>query len=508
MAVSDTPALAVGLPARRDRPERLNARVLEILIALPAALLATALLLPGIGRGPTLDAAVFAVAGRSLASGGMPYVDVWDHKPPVLYIDEAIAAAVPVGTLWSRIWIVTVAASAGTLVALAALLRNDFGSRVTIGPLLAAGVPLGAFFFAQGGGLSESFAILPATLALFLVARGGGSGSYVLAGVLAALGALTSFFVAPALLATWVLAVRQRAGVRRLGSFFGAAAISVVAVASWLFLRGALPDAIDQIVTYNGIYASLHQLDDRFVVLVLASLLGAAPLVTLAAVSVAHALWRRTMGDLEIAAATWLVGWVAIVISDGNLFRHYVLAVVPPLAVLAGAGLRLLVGTRVPIRRNVGVALVGCAVAGSVVTLLSVVEPAPTELVDRAAAAIRAQTASSDRIFVWGNEPSVYLAAERDPAGRYAFQYPLTTPGYSSQQQLAALAASWERQPPVVIVDAATNPDAVGGFPLFGPRLENVWVYTDELDPLREFIRARYDVAENVGAWVIYKLRA
>lgn len=69
---------------------------------LPAVLAAAAVVILGL---PTLilplhlDQALFAMVGRAVARGGMPYVDAWDFKQPSLYLVYAAAIHGPFGLM-------------------------------------------------------------------------------------------------------------------------------------------------------------------------------------------------------------------------------------------------------------------------------------------------------------------------------------------------------------------------------------------------------------------------
>jgi len=77
-----------------------------VLAQLGVALLAVAIHLPNLpfGKAPQEDAGVFLYAAQVLLDGGLPYRDVWDHKPPLIYVLDALGlllgAGSPVG-VWA-----------------------------------------------------------------------------------------------------------------------------------------------------------------------------------------------------------------------------------------------------------------------------------------------------------------------------------------------------------------------------------------------------------------------
>jgi len=124
------------------------------------------------------------------------------------------------------------------------------------------------------------------------------------------------------------------------------------------------------------------------------------------------------------------------------------------------------------------------------------------------AAWMESQGLAGERILVWGNVPQVYQFSESPPAVRYGFLYPLTTPGYASEERISELLVALEAAPPTLVVDAGSP---APGEPGFLPLLIDRPVATDGrdldlMDPLRDFVADRYEMVETVRGWPIYRL--
>jgi hypothetical protein len=129
----------------------------------------------------------------------------------------------------------------------------------------------------------------------------------------------------------------------------------------------------------------------------------------------------------------------------------------------------------------------------------------------RAVAEVLAGTTDpGDRLWVWGNAPQLYLAAERQQATVYAYLFPLVTPGYATPAMVDAALADLAGDPPRVIVDAGSSvPGAPGFQQLLIPRpLASDGRDLDILDPLRDFVRDNYEQGPTIDGWVIYVLAA
>lgn len=477
--------------------------------ALPAAIVATGLLAQGLRRGPNLDAGVFLQIAEQLLAGAIPYRDLFDHKPPGIYLAEAgVGLLAPGADPWARAWTISLVAGLATLLLLASRLAPRSPAGATLA-LLAVSPMLGAFPFAQSGGYTESLAILPATAGL-LVATGRPPrvpARAVVAGVLMGCAVATSLHLAPAALGG--LAAVSLAGGRRagLGYLAGGGAVAAV-VGAWLAAVGALPAAFEQIVVYNRAYVEGQSLLDATTLgAIVAMAIMVGPALAGAILRLVELARSRSATPEEIGAAIWLVGACAFILVQGRYFGHYVAPLAAPLAILASPVLARFAAA--PPDGRTRWASIGVTVLSFAVPLFFVVrfEPPsdPRQPATAAAAAVAAVTAPGDRIFVWGNEAQLYLLSNRDPASAYLFLFPLMQPRYTSPAMVGALLDDWLSDPPAAIVDAADHPTGPSAVPLLGER-DSAMVREDLLDPLRHFVRSRYRIGERVGGWTIYVL--
>jgi hypothetical protein len=270
-------------------------------------------MLQGLRIGPGQDQSIFMVLGRGILQGSTPYLDLWDHKPPVIYLITAIADLMP-GDYWGWLWGFSIAAVTGTGY-LVWLMTN----RVTA---VIATVLLASYPATAGGGLTETFATLAAAAAFWWATRQ----RWLLAGAAAGIALLTSLqllALAPALL---VLGWR-----RGLLPGMAGVALAVVPLLLWLGLAGALPAAWDAVIVYSRAYVDLSPTQDiprylPFVGLML------APLLPLAL--------HRPRGRTEMAAMVWVGVGLLVVLANGRLFPHYLTPLLVPLAILAGRSVR------------------------------------------------------------------------------------------------------------------------------------------------------------------------
>lgn len=498
-----------------------------VLLAVPLALLAVLALLPGL-LGPSLDAAVFSLVGDRLAAGELPYAQVFDHKPPGLYLLIGLGDVVggPLGA-WRISWLLSAAAATVTGLLVADTLRMQGWRRLA---WLSGGLStalLASFPLALGGGMGETVAVVPATAALRLAAVGAtGSARSFAVGALAAAAAAISLQAVPVTAAVLIVAAlhARHGGRSRVERGLGTAWILVGAASATSLLivlmgtAGATAAAARAVIGYNRAFAGLAAADDPLLGQATHALLVISPLLVPAVLGLRATLGNPIRRPLAIGAMSWVVLASALIVAMGRLELHYVALLVPPLALLAPAGFAFRRrGTHTQMARGAMVA--GLLLAAAAVSVFVSTTETAMAMDARAAQADRSQTvgrwlqrntAAGSDIFVWGNAPSVYLDADRAPASEFVYLLPLTTPGFATRDLVASIVERWQARPPAAVIDAgSSSPGAAGLPPLLvdRPILPLDGRDLDILEPLRAFVREHYVQGATVDGWPIYVLR-
>jgi hypothetical protein len=473
---------------------------------------------PGLLIGPSLDASAFDVVGWRLAQGAQLYAGIWDHKPPGTFVIPWAAELMRgVANPWLIIWLASVLATAATGLLAGALLRRAGIERLSVPVALLVTLASGQYLVSLGGGLAEQPATALATGAVLLVAGRDGTWRWLAAGCLLAAGVAVSIQVVPAGAALLVLDWKRDRSVPSFVALLGGGLVLIAIAVVALWVAGVGPAASDAFFAYNAAYrsapatgASLRALPWATLALVPVLGLAAAGLLALRRVQEA-----RRVGW---ACAAWVTLGAVLLIVQGRFYAHYMISVVVPLGVLAGIGLSDIVAlvTRRPALKGVvgtaGISLCVIAVLASAAGGLQEGRTWGTlnERADAAASRIREVVPSQATILVWGNQPYVYRLSERAPALRYVYLFPLTTPGYSTPELIADTRQELEATPPALVIDAGSlAPGEPGLAPLLIPRpLATEGRDLDLLDPLRDFVRERYELVEVLDGWPIYRLAA
>lgn len=487
------------------------------------------------GRVPSEDAGVFFYAARELLAGGVPYRDVWDHKPPLIYAFDAIGLALagPLG-----VWLLQLAALVTAAIVGLRTMTRAFGAVSALAGSLAWLLAAPRLFLVDGQQTSYvEFLVLPLAWTALLVATRHADlrltrRDALLLGVLAA-GAL---LLKPTLVGTWLAIAlvafwwRRRDAILPLACMAAAAAATVAVVAAYFAARGALGDLVEQAFRYNVGYASFAPPLERLgaipegLRLVLPSGLALVALAawgwavtsrvsTLASRGATHAPPGRSSPLLVIAVVALPVE--LLLATSGRGYHYYFLPWLPAMSVLAAFAARELLD-RVP-RRSALALLAAALVVMSIQPARLVVRLAALgdDGTSRAAAAyIAARSGPEDRVLIWGARTEVLVLAERRSPTRFVYQYaPLATRGYATAAAIDALLADLRAYPPVLIIDASrssfvTPPLDAEGLRAWGsPEPQYAW--PAETMRIVEYVVSAYErVGEIEGAgWPVWRRR-
>src|SRR6478735_1393092 len=412
------------------------------------------------------DQSIYALVGEGVLHGKMPYRDLWDFKPPGIFLVYALAQG-----LFGR----------GTV---AALIQAElefwhtaqpevFGGYLTLAALLlatSAPHPRRRFWTWFGTGVLFGIA--------FLFKPPLGGGAFVCGAYLAKREQQRTDSTPRALLT--------------MGIIGASAVVPILLCAAWFWLRGAWPALHWTLGEFTPGYTALgwhdrqaagmlyYALEEAFFKF---SALAAAGVIAMASITPLHSRERE---------GTYLVlGIIAIQIAgvamQGKFFPYHYTATLQLIAFLAGLGLYKLW------RRCVGGGLGGALAFMSFVAVVTSMRTASRDLpqdnseralmrlryafrmapyksrdaIDRdlsyvadfnlaadrdVALEVRSRTRSDDPIFVWGFEPAIYWFSERTPSSRFIYDVPQRSEwqkGYARRELLHDLQ---QRVPAMIVV--------------------------------------------------------
>src|SRR6185436_9663106 len=80
---------------------------------------------------PSRDSGVFLYVGWRLLTGDVPYRDVWDHKPPLIYFINGLGLSITPDSLWG-IWVIQGVFLFASFLLLYKLLEKEFNTYAAI----------------------------------------------------------------------------------------------------------------------------------------------------------------------------------------------------------------------------------------------------------------------------------------------------------------------------------------------------------------------------------------
>jgi Dolichyl-phosphate-mannose-protein mannosyltransferase len=508
------------------------------------------ILLFGFGR----DQGIYGVVGDAVLAGKMPYRDVWDFKPPGIFLVYAGAQAL-FGKSMASVRIVEIAGLVGMVFAFRRLGRTLFGSALAglLGGALAALIHAELEFWHTGqpesfGGMLTAFALV--------VTTGKGSDPRVSsrsrAVAWACVGMLfgAAFLMKPplgggavvaALYLAWQEFQRSRRAIAAMGPVLVVGALSLVPIAlcaAWFFLRGAWPALRWTLFEFTPGYTVLgwHGTPRGLFLYGLTEAVTHFSIVI--PVALGFAVFLPRLAKREREGVLLVVGIVLVhvvgIALQAKFFQYHYGATLPLLALLSGLGLAK--AWRLSERWPVPGALVWFAAVGVLVwarvamwdlpgtfwersrdRIEFLVRRTPArEALDaklykasdfslgtdrRTGHRVSALTSAGDSVFVWGFEPHVYWFSGRRPASRYLYDVPQRTVWERAAARADLLLDLGRNPPRVVVVEHGDIFGFVTGDDLDSHRA------LETFPELAEILARDYEFAEGVDDLDLYVRR-
>jgi 4-amino-4-deoxy-L-arabinose transferase-like glycosyltransferase len=445
----------------------------------------TMLALPVLTYPPGADQGEFAVTARAILDGRVPYVEIWNPKPPAVFYVYGLALGL-LGDSPAAIRALDLLLFPLIAAGLYGLGRRLAGHQTA---LLALAFFGGVYFSLDFWTLTQNdgLAAAPMTLAVWWIFCALESGRaalrwLALAGMAAGLALWFKYpFVLFAILlpAGYALS-RSNAGEsrqlwRELGAFVCGGTIIAVGGTLLLAAQGALTAWVESALVTTG-YARLG-LSDLFSSVNWQHTLREWWLWPQGVIVVGWLLARRRWPRPERPGWhivwLWLLAGLGAAVIQGQGYGYHFLLVLPPLTLLAAdlVGRSVNGVVRLPLRTRI---LALLATALPLCLLLTVWLPALPYLsggqtqeeyyrrfrggdflaAESLAVAeyLRARTTPGDSLYIWGFRAEVYFLSGLRPATRFPFHYPLVGDWYPPEWQQENVDTLWAALPPFALV--------------------------------------------------------
>ena len=485
---------------------------------------------------PESDAQLFAYIGFQWRHGHIPYVEIWDNKPPGIFAVNAL-----VFYLFSKSF--TVLAFVEALynfgcIATVYLLIRQLGGPLIVASFATASVSVASnlFYYHEGGNLTEVYLLWPATLSMYFFSKASPpfQGTWVLlAGFCSGVAALFKPVGLSPLLAQetfvfilWAMC-RGVSGQQLITS--GLANSAGVLIAWFPFMiyfraHNAFGEFVDASLTYNLYYAATNYvttsrrgIDAVFNLQPLASVVVSVIVGAIFYVSgCMRARHNRTAEERSTKALwfwwplalLWVVFDLAGALAGGRGYQHYFLPLTVSLSVAAGFTYWFLIGRVSGAARQAGIdkAIFALVLGPLLLPQMSdthqfmrwVLFPSErhawTSDEKAVATYLNAVRGPSDTLFTWDYMPIVYFTTEMKSPVRVLHANYILHSQYSHSKFGEEILRGLKQTPPTFLVDRVDN--ATGkSLTADDP------VYTK----FREFIQHNYVCIHTAGTFTVYR---
>lgn len=464
------------------------------------------------------DSGVFLYTGWRILQGELPYRDIWDHKPPVIFYINAAGLALADNSRWG-VWLLEVLFLFAAAWMGYKLIRKLFGTLPALFSLLLWLLALTRIL--QGGNFTTEYTLPLQFAALWLlhdlVNRKPRNAHFLLLGAAGAL----AFFTKQTAIGIWLAAalylLLQRSFTgqyKPLRKEFTLLLLGGVGVALPIVVFFLVQDGLPQFWSASFEYNVLYSSRSQFAVMprLDALIKGLRPLTNsslfpIAAAgytaAVVYVLFHKTDSNgykpLLITGLINLPLELLLIALPQKTYPHYFMTLLPVLALFSAfagwAALSWISSWKISKPAGAALALV-------VLTLilwnawdgyLAQVYAYRTFDKDREMIEyITRETAPGDSILIWGAEASIHYFTERKSPTRFVYQYPLQREGYVDESMAAEfLEDILEGRPKLILNNDPSSP--LFEFP----------VHSRSLDETIEHILSHYCLISEDGEWLI-----
>lgn len=404
---------------------------------------------------PSRDSGVFLYTGWRLLMGDIPYRDVWDHKPPLIYFVDALGLSFTPDSLWG-VWMIEGVFIFASFLVLYKLLEQELNIYAALG---------GSILFASGlltilarGNVTEEYALPFQALCFLLIAKAaktdfpshlsfwiGVAGGLAFNFKQTTIGVLIAYGL-------FMLAFRfaqRKLPLRDVGALLAGWLLPSLLVVVYFASQNALSDFWDQAYLYNFFYVGKHEgirrlipvftkgflyLQNGFMlhIMILGWLSG-----------LLYAWFRRkdffhSVNPIITIALIDLPIEVGMILVSGRSILHYYLTPLPIIAIITGVLIYTLPtllsrgANRQRSQRWLPAALFAILALlqyGQVYYYPEYVSGVSSNSRANVVQYILQNTEPDDKVLIIGAESVINFLSRREAPTRYVYQYPLALTG-------------------------------------------------------------------------------
>lgn len=469
------------------------------------------------------DSGVFLFAGWRVLNGDIPYVDFWDHKPPMIFFINALGLWLLNGDRWG-VWIIEFISLWIAAYISFRLLKNLFG---TFAASITTFIWMYSFVFLIARGNFTTEYVLPfqmATLFLFYQSIGKPK-NYKLFFIMGLFGGI-SFFTKQTTIGIWlaisiyllVQIIRKHEisnSLKKILFMFGGGLVVTVIICGYFLINDAFFAFWDSAFRYNFIYSTLNEtllstrlknlFDFRFI-----SKLG---FVNFSFLGMFFYLILSLKKKLTISNSQHSIMLLMLIVFPleillinvtGSPYEHYYPTLLPVLALGTGFIFSLF-DTNILHFENLSGFYKKITLAGTIILFALAgfadyhykrIEILKIKVNEPLIHYLQENTQPEEEILVWGAETMVNFHTKRNSPTRYVYQYPLTKEGYTSEEKILEFLDDIIQNQPKYMIDSRSDTMPFFVFPIQSQRIE------EKLNK----IWSGYEEVDEINWWKVYQL--
>lgn len=469
------------------------------------------------------DSGVFLYVGWRILNGELPYRDVWDHKPPLIFYINALGLAITGGSRWG-VWLLEFLSLFFAAFVGYKLIRKALG---TIPAILSTSLWLLTLeFVIRGGNLTTEYTLPLQFVALWFAQTAlekpkSPCWLWFLIGLIGA----TAFFTKQTTIGIWLSIVLFLAVYRvklhmtkelvlELLYFLGGTFAVCISWIAFFGLQGGLIPFWSAAFEFNFVYiSSATSFIDRLKPVIT----GITPLTTVSLLQFAgigYLLGLLLVYFRRDAVRGWLpllvIGLfdlpieLALVSTSGKTYPHYYMTILPILAFFAGVVFWIILSSRFfcEIPQTAKYVLTASILGVFLWTSFNqyIIQVASLRAVGQHSivSEIEQNTNPEDTVLLWGAEASINYFSHRQSPTRFVYQYPLYTQGYADEQMIIEFLDDLIYKRPRWIIDTHNPITPLYEFPVQSYAIQQKIAY----------LRCHYHIVSEIQNWTVYEYTA
>lgn len=482
------------------------------------------------------DSGVFLYTGSRILNGDLPYMDVWDHKPPFIFYLNALGLFLGWGSRWG-VWFIEF---------ISLLLAAFIGFRLTkkffgiLPSILSLYLWLFSLcFLIQGGNLTTEYT-LPLQFACIWLAYQSTKDDFLswrgfLIGILCGIAFLTkqnTIGIGVAIILFLVIDRSNKSEYKKLLqeliiiSFGGLSIILLIII--YFGYNNLLPEFWDSAFVYNFHYSSSDIKSNISAIISGLQMLSETNLTQFAilgwSAGIAILFFNNKISNelrslLTIVLINLPIELLFVSVS-GKTYPHYFMTLLPIFSIFSSLVFWLLFIGISKIEKTINsqqfnhlksgnilwtrvsysqlIIAICVILAFSLLNIKSYIDLVRVYRKPRYASVltyIDKSTNDNDQVLLWGAEATINYFSDLQSPSRFVYQYPLYTPGYTSKAMIEEFLSDIVQNKPALIINTKNSKTPFMEFNLTSINIE---------EDLR-YIRSRYSQVETLGSWVVYE---